>query len=304
MIRLSDITYSNKDVTSKYLAENFKDKSLRVYGLDVPKIIQVLPTNLPIIAANELRLDNIFLLEDNSVAIIDYESDFKKENMIKYLNYIARVMERYRKDKMPLSQLRLIVIYTADVDPSEAKETFDIGCAQLRIDAAYLSKLDSADIKANLDKKVRAGEKLSDEELMQFIILPLTYKGIDAKQQSIQETVSLARQLKDEGQMVFVLSGIIVFADKVIDEDTATQVRRWISMTKVGKLFEEERIQYGKKEREDAIIICISILRQMGVAETDIQRTIMDSYSLTAEQAFAFMNAELEKRVEQKAAAS
>lgn len=43
----SNITYHNKDVLSKVMAENFKDKSLKVYGIDVPKIKQVLPTNLP-----------------------------------------------------------------------------------------------------------------------------------------------------------------------------------------------------------------------------------------------------------------
>ncbi len=55
----SEITYHNKDVLSKILAENFKDKSLKVYGIDVPKIKQILPTNLPEIQVNEMRLDEI-----------------------------------------------------------------------------------------------------------------------------------------------------------------------------------------------------------------------------------------------------
>lgn len=35
--RKNDITYHNKDVLSKVMAENFKDKSLKVYGIDVLK---------------------------------------------------------------------------------------------------------------------------------------------------------------------------------------------------------------------------------------------------------------------------
>ena len=61
------IAYQNKDITSKVLAENFKGKSLRVYGINVPKIVQVLPTNLPQIEANELKIDNLFLLEDDDI---------------------------------------------------------------------------------------------------------------------------------------------------------------------------------------------------------------------------------------------
>mgnify|MGYP001080609458 FL=1 len=53
----SGITYQNKDVLSKILAENLKEKSLKVYGLDLPKITQVLPTNLPVVQANEINED-------------------------------------------------------------------------------------------------------------------------------------------------------------------------------------------------------------------------------------------------------
>ena len=95
----NEITYQNKDVLSKILAENFKEKSLSVYGIDVPKIKDVLPTNLPAIQANEMQLDNLFLLMDGSVALIDYESDVKWTNKLKYLNYIVRVVARYKKGK-------------------------------------------------------------------------------------------------------------------------------------------------------------------------------------------------------------
>ena len=50
----TEIAYQNKDITSKVLAENFKGKTFRVYGLDLPEIEQVLPTNLPTVKANEL----------------------------------------------------------------------------------------------------------------------------------------------------------------------------------------------------------------------------------------------------------
>ena len=61
-----DIAYQNKDITSKMLAENFKGKSFRVYGLDLPEVRNVLPTNIPAVKANELRLDNLFeLAEEN-----------------------------------------------------------------------------------------------------------------------------------------------------------------------------------------------------------------------------------------------
>ena len=53
------ITYQNKDVVSKIFGENLMNKSLAVYGVNLPKIKAVMPTNLPAIEG-ELRIDNLF----------------------------------------------------------------------------------------------------------------------------------------------------------------------------------------------------------------------------------------------------
>lgn len=55
------IAYQNKDVLFKILSETYKEKSFRAYGLYLPKIKEVLPTNLPTVSADEKRMDNLFL---------------------------------------------------------------------------------------------------------------------------------------------------------------------------------------------------------------------------------------------------
>lgn len=98
-----EIAYQNKDIMSKTFSEQMSNKSLEVYGIKVPRIIGVLKTNLPQVEANELRIDDLFLLEDESIAIIDYESDYKVRDKIKYLNYITRVLAKLEKEnKLPV----------------------------------------------------------------------------------------------------------------------------------------------------------------------------------------------------------
>lgn len=60
----SEIAYQNKDIASKIFAEQLKGKSFNVYGVETGKIKAVLPTNIPAIKVNELRLDNLLELED------------------------------------------------------------------------------------------------------------------------------------------------------------------------------------------------------------------------------------------------
>lgn len=293
---MDGIAYQNKDIVSKTFADNFKGKSLKVYGINIPSIVSVLPTNLPIVEANELRIDNLFLLEDESIAIIDYESEDKKENRNKYINYIARVLKRYEKEGEFNVKLRMIVIYTADVLPEEVESKYDYGALTLKVENAFLSKINSTEIKNRISQKIKNGERLTDEELMQFIILPLTYKDKERKKFAIKESIDLAKKMQDEETMVFVLSGILVFTDKIIDEELSKQAREWISMTKVARLFEEEKeAALAKKDEEIAQKDIALAEKDTALAEKDTALAEKDTALAEKEATIARLQAELSK---------
>lgn len=46
---------------------------------------------------------------------------------------------------------------------------------------------------------------------------------------------------------MFVLSGVLVTTDKFIDEKYADNIRRFLRMTKVARLYEEEKIEAVNK---------------------------------------------------------
>ena len=238
-----EIAYQNKDITSKVLAENFKGKTFRVYGLDLPGIREVKPTNIPAVKVNELRLDNLFELEDDTVAIVDYESVYDKADKVKYLNYLAGVANRYQKEKKDCPILRMIVIYTGDIQREKVSSEYQIGAVRIRTEPAFLAELDADSIQRRLKDKVERNEMLTDEELMEFIILPLSYRKKEEKEKRIRETVAMAVKIQDRSQQVFTLAGILAFTDKVIDRETANKIRRAIEMTQVAMIFEEEKQQ-------------------------------------------------------------
>lgn len=250
------IAYQNKDITSKLLAENFKGKTFRVYGLHIPEITAVLPTNIPSVRANELRLDNLFELADGTVALVDYESEYAKEDKIKYLNYLAGIASRYQQEKKDCPILRMIVIYTGDIERRQVSGEYNIGAVRVKLEPAFLSELDSGGLFRHLKEKVERNEPLDDEELMEFIILPLSYRKKEEKEEKIRESVSLAAQIQDRSQQIFALAGILTFTDKLIDMKTANKIRRMIGMTKIGWIIEQEKqeaIAKVEEEKQQAI---------------------------------------------------
>lgn len=244
---MSDIAYQNKDITLKLLTEALKNKSLGVYGLPHIRIKDARPTNLPAVEANELRLDNLFILEDDSFALIDYESTFCLDDVVKYVNYIARILKRFLGEHQELPVLHLIVIFSADISQVKT-QVLDVGCMKVSIEPAFLLRMDTEEIYYRLGKKIKQTGALNSEELLELIVLPLTVKGKEAKQDLVKSSIELAKSICDERQMLQALSGIITFTDKIIDKEYAEYVKGVIMMTKVAQLIYDEGIEKGKAE--------------------------------------------------------
>lgn len=220
------IVYQNKDIEFKLMSETYKEKSFEAYGLNLPKIKEVLPTNLPAVSANEMRIDNLFLLEDDTLAIVDYESEDKVSNRVKYINYIGRIMQRYDSQKKKIPKLRMIVIYTGDVE--NAKDTWEMPCLTLKM----------------------------------------------------EQVVELAKQIEDENMQAFVITGILVSSDKFIDRAYAKTVRRYLSMTKVFQILEEEKQEAINLARQNEKIAIAENFMKDGLDTILIMRTT----GLTREQ--------------------
>ena len=251
--RTHGITAQNKDVVSKWFGETMRNRSLSVYGIHVPKIVDVRPTNLPAIETNEKRMDNLFLLEDGSYAILDYESDYRIANKIKYGGYALRLLRRLQKEGIDISsaQVRIIIIYTADVTRSQTQDALTAGDITISTTEAFLLEIASEEVKARIQKKTHEKQMLDERDLMELIVLPLTYKGKQNQRTAAQEAVLLAKEIEDETMQEMALAGILSFSDKIIDKKLANEIRRCLSMTKVGAIIAKEMEESEEKGRRE-----------------------------------------------------
>lgn len=263
------IAYQNKDIEFKILSESYKERSFEAYGLKLPRIKEVLPTNLPAVYANEMRMDNLFLLEDDTYAIVDYESVNTIKNRIKYMHYISRVTQRIYNEIGKIPFIRMIVIYTGDVE--KADDAFQVGCMTLQMEQVFVRCLPAESIYQTVKHKLKYGELLTEQELMQLIILPLAEKGLENKQERIKQIIDLVKQIEDEQEQKLVFSGLLVITDKFIDRADAEKIRRELAMTKVGRLIFEDGLTEGRKEGEKKQrIIAVANMMKLNIPENQI----------------------------------
>ncbi len=239
-----EIAYQNKDITSKILAEEFKGKSFAVYGVDIPKIVSVEPTNLPAIEANELRMDNLFLLEDGSYLLVDYESVYDEANKVKYLGYVVRVSQRLYNRCKRYPRVRMLVIYTADVKKGSTDPVLDIGDLRFEIEEAFLSEIDSEKVWHTVSETIDSGKRLDSKEVMELIIYPLSFAKMEDKQRAVGDVISLVGKLEDEKTKRFILKCLLVFADKIITDEDAKRIKEvfMIRYSEIEKTFLEEAL--------------------------------------------------------------
>ena len=91
---------------------------------------------------------------------------------------------------------------------------------------------------------------------MQFIILPLIHDKVGEQRNCIKRCFELAKKIRDRKKQIFLLSGLLVFTDKVISKEDSEEIRRWLRMTKVGRIIQEEinqAVAEVEKEKEEAI---------------------------------------------------
>ena len=58
--------------------------------------------------------------------------------------------------------------------------------------------------------------------------------------------------MADVKVQTFILSGMLVFSDKLIAKGDSKQIKEWIMLTKVGQLFEEEKLEAVKEVTKEA----------------------------------------------------
>ena len=158
-----------------------------------------------------------------------------------------------------IPDIRLIVIYTGDVLRAENK--FEMPCMTLRMEQVFIAELPEEEIYQTIEHKLATGGELTEQELMQLVILPLAGKGVKNKQKRIEQIIKTTRLIKKEADQIFVLTGLLVSTDKFISEENAEIIRRLLDMTKVGRMLYEEGIEEGRNKMLQLVGKVFTVLR-------------------------------------------
>ncbi len=174
------IPRQHKDILFYSMTNMFKGKVLAFYGLDLPKVIDVIPIRAPVILIKDQYLDYCLKLEDGTIAHLEFESSPPTvDDQIRYVNYDLALYKEHS------CKIHRIIIYSIDVN--EVPKPLDIGSVKLEHTIIILQEdYDGDEIFEKIKRRLSSGERLDREDEMSIILLPMMKSKTDPSRRAIE----------------------------------------------------------------------------------------------------------------------
>ena len=244
------------DIIQKYASGLFRNATLEFYGIKTAPIKELINPELPIVTVGGSSADVVFLLMDNDYLHFAFETGYSRAGLFKNAGYDLRLSERDGR------QVHTVIIYTADVRQRPAG--LSIGSLVYTPDIILMGNYDGNTIFAGLEAKIKAGEELTDVDILNLVLLPLMRHTMSRKDLAAK-SIKLAQSITDTTKRNACVAAAFAFAGKYLDEADREKLLEVLRMTDLGVMLVSDAVNNEKKE------IAITMLRD-GVGISTISK--------------------------------
>jgi len=235
-----EISNKDKDILQKYATSLFKNESLEFYGIKVAKIKEIISVDLPVIKVASSFGDEAFLLEDDSYLRFEFQTGYKKKDLVRFCGYDLRLFERDGR------KVHTVIIYTSDVKNKPKGIPLDMGAITYNPTVVLMAEYDGDKIFAELDAKLKAGEELTDLDMLNLIFLPLMKNAVPRKELAAK-SVELAQTIPDETRRNACIAATFAFAKKYLNDDEINRLLEVLKLTDLAIMFIEQGREEGRE---------------------------------------------------------
>ena len=237
----TEISKHKMDIIQKYTSGLFREATLEFYGIKTAKIKEPINVEFPRVEIAIQKTDFIFLLEDNTYLHYEFETSYKKTNLIRFADYDIQVYKKYGK------KVRTVVIYSSNV--KKAAKSLDIGSLTYTPDIVMMCDYDGNAIYADLEKKLKSKQELTDTDMLNLIFLPLLRSDIP-KYDLAEKSIELAQTIQDETKRDTCIASTLAFMEKYLNINEINKILEGLKMTKVAEMLIKDAVEENTKKVE------------------------------------------------------
>lgn len=237
------IPHNSKDIIQKYTSGLFKNATIEFFGLKTAKIKELINVELPVVEIADTSTDFVFLLEDDSCLHYEFQTDYDMEDLIRFAEYDLRL---YKRDKR---KIQTVIIYSANV--KKAAHSLDIGSLVYTPINIMLCDYDGNKIYSDLESKLKAGQNLTDIDMLNIIFLPLMSSNIPKNKLAIK-SVGLAQTIQDKNKRDVCIASAVAFMSRYLNDNEINSILEVLKMTDIWakaitQVITEEKLEIAKK---------------------------------------------------------
>ena len=256
-----------EDIIMKSIVELFKGDAVKFFGID-NRVVEVVTlsadarTELLHIHVQRNINDWILILDDGSYLHIEFQSDYDSQDLVRFMISDATLYFKVRK------RIRTIVVYTADIKSTAT--TLDAGVFQYKVEPFYMSELNGDDRYEALRVKVDAGERLSKQDLMSIVFLPMMQSDVD-KVTRFERSINLSKEVPVKDEQVQIQAMLQLLAEKFVkDPAMLKRLKEMISVGLIAEMIRQDAV------RDNSVEIAKNLLRKGSTVEFVSEVTGLD----------------------------
>ncbi|PNS00107.1 hypothetical protein X927_03670 [Petrotoga mexicana DSM 14811] len=216
-----------------------KDETAEYHELNFPKIISVKPIDIPVIKVSNQNPDFVFELEDNSLLHLEFQTTWKKADLLRFAQYDIALYQKERR------KINTVVMYSGKYESAENE--LDMGSIKYKVQQIFMTKYDGIKRYEEIKGKIEKEEELTDKDLMDLVFLPLM-RNEKSEEEVTKDVFELAIKIPDENKREAVIGSLLGFSDSYVRDEYINELKEVIPMTKIGTSLFEEGVEEGEKE--------------------------------------------------------
>jgi len=250
-----EISKHTNDLIQKHTAALLREIMPEFYGIKIGRVKELINPELPEIKVGGGGTDMVFLTDDDKYLHLGFETGSDKDDIVKHLNYDARLMQRDGREVVT------VIIYTADV--TEAPQGINGETLVYNPHIILMNEYDGNAIYADLKAKIDAGQPLDDKDILNLLFLPLMRNTIPRRELA-ETSVSMAKTIPNHAKREACIAAAFAFASKYLNDVEKSKLLEAINMFDLVDMMIEKKFKEGKievaqamlKEGETIIRIC------------------------------------------------
>ena len=237
------IPRNHKDIGFRSLTAMFKDDFIPFTGIDLPKVKDVIQTNVPTIEVKDRGMDINFLLEDETIAHIEFESDaLTEKDLIRFAIYDLELYAQHSQ------KIRRIVVFSSGVSKIPITE-LDIGSVKQQQDCIFLEHdFNGDEIYGKIKETILEGNPLTNIEKLQIIILPMMKSNETTTSKRAYELTETLQKYRDDEFKHYLIGAMVTINYSHIEEPEKAKI---LEVLRMAKPFEDLYKEIEMKGREE-----------------------------------------------------